>query len=127
MSKPKEYEEDEKRDEPKESPLMQLFNADLVSSFANNYMSVDSENIATTVMTVGMIREYFNAWSMERIGDPIHLYIRELANYGFILRPSFSGELALFLRFHSKDCEDSHFKSITDDNLSDDNLEYEDE
>lgn len=111
---PTEY-EDQEPEAPKANPVEQLFDPTLVAAFANNYMSVDSENIATTVMTRGMIREYFGAYSMERIGDPIHLYIKELASHGFIMRPSFSGELALFLRFHSKDCEDAHFKTISTD------------
>lgn len=119
---PREFEEQEPQ-EPKSNPVEQLFDPSLVVAFANNYMSVDSENIATTIMTRGMIREYFGAYSMERIGDPIHLYIKELASHGFILRPSFSGELALFLRFHSRDSEDAHFKTISSDDEEDEPTE----
>lgn len=108
------YDEDEgyAPEPPKEDPALQLFNPQLVETFANNYMPVDSENIATTVMTRGMIREYFGAYAMDRIGDPIHLYIKELSAHGFVLRPSLCGEMALFLRYHSKDVRDASFSKV---------------
>lgn len=110
---------------PKPDPVEQLFNPELVEAFANNFMSVDSENIATTVMTRGMIRDYFGAYAYERIGDPIHLYIKELAAHGFTLRPSLCGEMALFLRFHSKDVKDiSALTAVDEDDEGDEESAY---
>jgi len=113
----RDYDDEEDRipPEPKPDPLQELFDPKLVESFANNYIPVDSENIATSVMTRGMIRDYFGAYAMDRIGDPIHRYIKELSAHGFILRPSLCGEMALFVRYHSKDVKDAYYSQPDSD------------
>ena len=80
-------------------PPAQKISHPLVTSFRNTYENVDSEHLAHEIFTLGRLREYFQAWIVPRMPDPLPSYIDELDYIGFPIRTSFDGSPCIMVRY----------------------------
>lgn len=71
----------------------------LLRSFENTYEPVSSEHMAQELFTMGRLREYFQAWIVPRMPDPLPMYLDELAYMGFPMRTSFDGSPCIMVRY----------------------------
>lgn len=71
----------------------------LLRSFENTYEPVGSEHMAQELFTMGRLREYFQAWIVPRMPDPLPMYLDELAYMGYPMRTSFDGSPCIMVRY----------------------------
>ena len=71
----------------------------LLRSFENAYEPVSSEHLAQELFTMGRLREYFQAWIVPRMPDPLPIYLDELAYMGYPMRTSFDGSPCIMVRY----------------------------
>ena len=71
----------------------------LLRSFENTYEPVSSEHMAQELFTMGRLREYFQAWIVPRMPDPLPMYLDELAYLGYPMRTSFDGSPCIMVRY----------------------------
>lgn len=87
MSKKKLKYQDPAMQPPK--ALMQL-----VDAFTDTYKPVEREEYADEVFTVRRIREYFQAWPIPKMPDPLPPYLVELERRGFAMQTAYDGHPA---------------------------------
>ena len=68
----------------------------LVDAFTDTYKPVEREEYADEVFTVRRIREYFQAWPIPKMPDPLPPYLVELERRGFAMQTAYDGHPALF-------------------------------
>ena len=71
----------------------------MLSAFRNAYEAVSSEHLAQEIFTMGRLREYFQAWIIPKMPDPLPVYIEELEYMGFPMRTSFDGSPCIMVRY----------------------------
>ena len=71
----------------------------MLSAFRNAYEAVSSEHLAQEIFTMGRLREYFQAWIIPKMPDPLPIYIEELEYMGFPMRTSFDGSPCIMVRY----------------------------
>lgn len=71
----------------------------LLAAFRNTYEAVGSEHLAQEIFTVGRLRQYFQAWIIPKMPDPLPVYIEELDYMGFPMRTSFDGSACIMVRY----------------------------
>lgn len=71
----------------------------MLSAFRNAYDAVSSEHLAQEIFTMGRLREYFQAWIIPKMPDPLPIYIEELEYMGFPMRTSFDGSPCIMVRY----------------------------
>ena len=71
----------------------------LLNSFNSTYEPVSSEHLAQEIFTVGRLREYFQAWIIPKMPDPLPTYLEELDCMGFPMRTSFDGSPCIMVRY----------------------------
>ena len=71
----------------------------LLRAFDSTYEPVSSEHMAQELFTMGRLREFFQAWIVPRMPDPLPMYIDELAYMGFPMRTSFDGSPCIMVRY----------------------------
>lgn len=71
----------------------------MLDAFRNTYEPVISEHLAQEVFTIGRLREYFQAWIIPKMPDPLPVYIEELDYMGFPMRTSFDGSPCILVRY----------------------------
>ena len=71
----------------------------LLRSFENTYEPVSSEHMVQELFTMGRLREYFQAWIVPRMPDPLPVYLDELAYMGYPMRTSFDGSPCIMVRY----------------------------
>lgn len=74
-------------------PSMQL-----VDAFERAYESANSEHTSDEVFTIGRIREYFQAYVLPKMPDPLNAYLEELECRGYRLTSSFDGSPSILVR-----------------------------
>lgn len=72
----------------------------LVDAFTDNYSPVMREEDAGAVFTVAKLREYFNAWPVPKMPDPLPPYLNELERKGFAMQTGYDGQPAIFCVRH---------------------------
>lgn len=78
---------------PVPKPAMQL-----VDAFERAYEACNSEHTADDAFTMGRIREYFQAWVIPKMPDPLNAYLEELECRGYRVTSSFDGSPAILVR-----------------------------
>ena len=68
----------------------------LIDAFCDTYKPVIREEYAEEIFTVRRIREYFQAWPVPKMPDPLPPYMEELEKRGFAMQTSYEGSPALF-------------------------------
>ena len=71
----------------------------MLVAFRNTFEPVSSEHLAQEVFTTGRLREYFQAWIIPKMPDPLPIYIEELDYMGFPMRTSFDGSPCILVRY----------------------------
>lgn len=71
----------------------------MLAAFRNTYEAVSSEHLAQEIFTMGRLREYFQAWIIPKMPDPLPTYIEELDYMGFPMRTSFDGSPCIMVRY----------------------------
>lgn len=71
----------------------------MLDAFQNAYEPVSSEHLAQELFSMGRLREYFQAWIIPKMPDPLPVYIDELAYMGFPMRTSFDGTPCIMVRY----------------------------
>ena len=71
----------------------------LLNAFRNTYEPVSIEHMTQEYFTMGRIREYFQAWIVPKMPDPLPLYLEELDYMGFQMRTSFDGSPCIMVRY----------------------------
>lgn len=73
----------------------------LLDAFTDTYKPVEREEYADEVFTVRRIREYFQAWPIPKMPDPLPPYLVELERRGFAMQTAYDGHPSLFcVRWH---------------------------
>lgn len=78
---------------PAPKPSMQL-----VDAFERAYEAAASEHMSDEVFTIGRIREYFQAYVLPKMPDPLSAYLEELECRGYRLTSSFDGSPSILVR-----------------------------
>jgi hypothetical protein len=55
--------------------------------------------MAQELFTMGRLREYFQAWIVPRMPDPLPMYLDELSYLGYPMRTSFDGSPCIMVRY----------------------------
>lgn len=71
----------------------------LLNAFQRSYEPVDSEHLAQVIFTHGRLREYFGAWIVPKMPDPLNPYIEELDCMGYPMRTGFDGSSCIMVRY----------------------------
>ena len=71
----------------------------MLTAFRNTFEAVSSEHLAQEIFTIGRLREYFQAWIIPKMPDPLPIYIEELDYMGFPMRTSFDGPPCIMVRY----------------------------
>ena len=71
----------------------------LLDAFQNTFEPVSSEHLAQEFFSAGRLREYFQAWIIPKMPDPLPAYIQELSCMGFPMRTSFDGTACIMVRY----------------------------
>lgn len=71
----------------------------LLNAFQRSYEPVDSQHLAQVIFTMGRLREYFQAWIVPKMPDPLPVYLEELDYMGFPVRTSFDGSSCIMVRY----------------------------
>lgn len=71
----------------------------LLEAFNRSYEPVSSEHLAQELFSMGRLREYFQAWIVPKMPDPLPMYLDELNYMGFPLRTSFDGSTCIMVRY----------------------------
>lgn len=82
----------------RQEPPANKLSYELIDSFLSGYEQVEHEVMATDVISIGRLREMFQAWIVPRMPDPLPLYLEEMDRRGYHLRITYDGSQALFLR-----------------------------
>lgn len=70
----------------------------LVDAFERAYESSNSEHTADEIFTIGRIREYFQAYILPKMPDPLNAYLEELECRGYRVTSSFDGSPVILVR-----------------------------
>lgn len=74
----------------------------LVDAFEDAYKPVEREEYAEEIFTPRRLREYFQAWPIPKMPDPLPPYLNELERRGFAMQTGYDGQPALFcVRWHT--------------------------
>ena len=71
----------------------------LLNAFQQSYEPVDSEHMAQVIFSLGRLREYFGAWIIPKMPDPLNAYIEELDYMGYHMRVGFDGTSCIMVRY----------------------------
>lgn len=71
----------------------------LLNAFRRSYEPVDSEHLAQVIFSLGRLREYFGAWIVPKMPDPLNTYIEELDYMGYHMRTGFDGTSCIMVRY----------------------------
>lgn len=71
----------------------------LLNAFRNAYEPVSSEHLAQEYFSMGRLRDYFQAWIVPKMPDPLPAYLEELDYMGFPVRTSFDGTACIMVRY----------------------------
>ena len=93
----------------------------IVDAFVNTFSPVMSEDEADDCFTVAKLREYFNAWPIPKMPDPLPPYVKELAERGYLMITGYDGRPAIFVRRY---ISTAHVISMKPTHTAE--LEYED-
>lgn len=87
----------------------------LVDAFTDNYNPVMREEDAGVIFTVAKLREYFNAWPVPKMPDPLPPYLNELERRGFAMQTGYDGQPSLFCVRHDTVWEPCREEAEEDD------------
>lgn len=93
----------------------------LLRSFENTYEPVGSEHMAQELFTMGRLREYFQAWIVPRMPDPLPMYLDELAYMGYPMRTSFDGSPCIMVRYRGS--VDVQAEEVEEDDVTSEDTE----
>ena len=83
--------------EEKKSPALEDYIIyEKVAAFAKKYRPVEEQTFTTEVFDEGRLREFFKAYVFP-LGDPLKIYMQELAIKGFGMSVSVTGEPAILV------------------------------
>lgn len=68
----------------------------LIDAFTDTYRPVSREENAEELFTVRRLRDYFQAWPVPKMPDPLPPYLIELERRGFAMQTGYDGLPALF-------------------------------
>lgn len=68
----------------------------LIDAFTDTYRPVSREENAEELFTVRRLRDYFQAWPVPKMPDPLPPYLIELERRGFAMQTGYDGYPALF-------------------------------
>lgn len=71
----------------------------LLNAFRNAYEPVESEHLAQVHFSMGRLREYFQAWIIPKMPDPLPVYLEELDYMGYPVRTGFDGSACIMVRY----------------------------
>lgn len=80
----------------KGATLEDFFIYDKVTAFAQKYRPVKEQTFSTEVFNEERLREFFKAYVFP-LGDPLKLYLQELAIKGYHMGVSVTGEPAILV------------------------------
>lgn len=86
-----EFKDFPKQEAPRPKAIKQL-----VDAFCNTYQTVATEDAAEEVFTIRRLREFFQAWPMPKMPDPIPPYIDELEIREYVMKTGYDGSPAIF-------------------------------
>ena len=85
----------------------------LLDTFQNTYETVSSEHLAQELFTMGRLREYFQAWIVPKMPDPLPAYLDELSYMGYPMHTGFDGSPCIMVRYRG--CVDVHPEELEDE------------
>lgn len=68
----------------------------LIDAFTDTFKAVPKEEVAEEIFTVRKLREYFQAWPIPKMPDPLPPYLCELEKRGYAMQTGYDGQPALF-------------------------------
>lgn len=88
-----------KKQEPPPAKAMKQ----LVDAFCDTYKPVSTEEMAEELFTMRKLREYFQAWPIPKMPDPLPPYLDELELKGYAMQTGYDGSPAIFcIRWKSR-------------------------
>lgn len=68
----------------------------LVDAFCDTYKPVPTEDMAEDLFTMRKLREYFQAWPLPKMPDPLPPYLDELEQRGYAMQTGYDGTPSIF-------------------------------
>lgn len=83
--------------EQKFPTLDDYFMPQKVQAFCDHYMPVEEQTMQSEVFTEARLREFFKAYHIPSVGDPLTKYLDALAAHGIIMSVTIAGEPAIIV------------------------------
>ena len=84
-------------EEPKTTSIDDFYLPHKVAAFHQAYNPVDEETLQSETFTEARLREFFKAYVLPGVGDPLQLYLDALAAQGFHMSVTMAGEPAIIV------------------------------
>ena len=68
-----------------------------VAAFCSRYLQADEQTMQTEVFTEARLREFFKAYPIIMVGDPLTKYLDALAAHGITMQVTLTGEPAIIV------------------------------
>lgn len=84
-------------EEPKTTSIDDFYLPHKIQAFNDAYMPKDDETLQSETFTEARLREFFKAYVLPGVGDPLSLYLDALAAHGFHMSVTMAGEPAIIV------------------------------
>ena len=84
-------------EEPKTTSIDDFYLPHKIQAFNDAYMPKDEETLQSETFTEARLREFFKAYVLPGVGDPLSLYLDALAAHGFHMSVTMAGEPAIIV------------------------------
>lgn len=84
-------------EEQKTATIQDFYLPHKVAAFHQAYNPVDEETLQSETFSEARLREFFKAYVLPGVGDPLQLYLDALAAHGFHMSVTMAGEPAIIV------------------------------
>ena len=84
--------------EQKAVTLDDYFMPQKVAAFCNRYTSTEEQTIQSEVFTEARLRDFFKAYPIIMVGDPLTKYLDALSAHGIVMSVTITGEPAIIVK-----------------------------
>ena len=70
----------------------------MLDAFVSTFSPALKEEEADDFFTVAKLRQYFNAWPIPKMPDPLPPYIKELGENGYVMLTGYDGRATIFVK-----------------------------
>jgi len=84
-------------EEPKTTTIADFYLPQKIQAFHEAYNAAEEETLQSETFTEARLREFFKAYVLPGVGDPLQLYLDALAAHGYHMSVTMAGEPAIIV------------------------------